>query len=61
MIEKFVLAAPVTALTLLTLAAGAVATSDSAQAGCYRVGAYPKPRLVCESTPKPDRPNQQKK
>ena len=61
MIVKLALAVPAAALTALTMAAGMVATSDSAEAGCYRVGAYPRAKLVCESTPKPDRPNQQLK
>lgn len=62
MIKKLVLAAPVAALTVLTMAAGMVATSDDAEAArCRRV--YPNYRLVCESmsTPRPDLPNQQKK
>lgn len=58
MIAKIVLAVPVAALTMLTLAAGMVATSDPAEAACRRVG-YPG-KLVCDqmSTPRPDRPKQ---
>lgn len=62
MFAKLVLAVPAAALTVLTLAAGAVATSDDAEARtCRRVG-FPG-RLVCEtmSTPKPDKPNQKRK
>lgn len=61
MISKFVLAVPVAALNMFTVAAGMVATSDSAEASCRRVGL--PGRLVCDqmSTPRPDRPNQQKK
>lgn len=64
MIAKLAMAVPAAALTVLTLASGMVATSDEAEARtCRRVGFYPNSRIVCEemSTPKPDRPNQQKK
>lgn len=61
MISKFVLALPAAALTVLTVAAGMVATSDSAEA-CRRVGPG-RYQIDCStmSTPRPDRPNQQKK
>lgn len=64
MIGKIILAVPAAALTLLTFTAGMVASSDDAAAAkCRRVGFYPNYTTVCESmsTPKPDRPNQQKK
>lgn len=58
MITKLVLTVPAAAFALLTLAAGAVATSDSAEARrqepCYR-GLCPGGPPIA---PKPDRPNQ---
>lgn len=62
MIAKIALAVPVAALTVLAMAAGMVASSGDAEAGsCRRVG-YPG-HIVCDSmsTPRPDRPNQQKR
>lgn len=62
MIKKLVLAVPFAALSLLTLAAGTVATSDTAEAGnCRRVGSGHRFDCTTMSTPKPDRPNQQQK
>ena len=64
MIDKLLLAVPAATFSILTMAAGMVATSDSADAAnCRRVGFYPNYRVVCDSmsTPRPDRPNQPKK
>ena len=64
MIAKLAMAVPAAALTVVTLASGMVATSGEAEARtCRRTGFYPNAKIVCEemSTPKPDRPNQQKK
>ncbi|MCB1514368.1 MAG: hypothetical protein H6876_09920 [Hyphomicrobiaceae bacterium] len=61
MIKIFVRAVPVAALTLLTFASGMVAVSDGAEA-CRRLPG-PGFRFDCStmSTPRPDKPNQQKK
>lgn len=64
MIDKLLLAVPAAVLTVLTMATGMVVSSGDAEAArCRRVGFYPNYTTVCESmsTPKPDRPNQQKK
>ena len=60
MIVKLALAVPVAALSFLTIAAGMVATSGSAEA-CRRLPG-PAHRFDCSqmSTPRPDRPNQQR-
>ncbi len=63
MIAKIALAVPVAALTVLTMAAGMVATSNGAAAGsnCIRQPGGGRHDIYCPSTPRPDRPNQQKR
>lgn len=60
MISKFVLALPAAALTVLAVAAGMIANSESAEA-CRRVGQGHQFDCTTMSTPRPDRPNQQKR
>jgi hypothetical protein len=61
LIGKIILAVPAAALTLLTFTAGMVASSDDAEA-CRRTGPG-RYQIDCStmSTPRPDRPNQQRR
>ncbi len=64
MLAKISLAAPAAALFVFSLSSGMVAASSPAEARvCRGVGYYPHQRHVClgMSTPKPDKPKQQKK